>query len=180
MLRGGRRRATGRGLRHARKGVCLPGAGSRGAVPVASLWPQSPAAGGCGCGTGVLASLCTAAGGGARRAPSGAAGRGLGGGCRRRRGGRERCGVPGGGGAFLAPRSGSGRELRDGSAFTARRRAAVAAGPGCPSGLAAAIPYAFTCWSARSGPRLSAPSGRRCPAAGGGGAGNPCSAAGFM
>lgn len=87
--------------------------------------------------------------------------------------------VPGGGGAFLAPRSGSGRELRDSSAFTAGARQWLRQDR-LPLRARGRLPYAFTCWRARSGPRLSAPSGRRCPAAGGGGAGPPCSAAGFM
>lgn len=42
--------------------------------------------------------------------------------------------VPGGGGAFLAPRSGSGRELRDSSAFTAGARQWLRQDPAAPPG----------------------------------------------
>lgn len=172
--------ATGRGLRHAGKGVCLPGAGSRGAVPVSSGQTAEP-----GC-RGVWLRA-----GGARVPLPGCGRRRPGGseqGCEERarrrlsaaarwKGALPR--VPGGGGAFLAPRSGSGRELRDSSAFTAGARQWLRQDR-LPLRARGRLPYAFTCWRARSGPRLSAPSGRRCPAAGGGGAGPPCSAAGFM
>lgn len=126
------RRAGGSGTRE--KGCVCPAPGAEERCRCRAGRPRSPAAGGCGCGPGVPVSLCPAAGGGARGAPSRAARSGLGGGCRRRRGGGSAAASAGGGGAFLAPRSGSGRELRDSSAFTAGARQWLRQDPAAPPG----------------------------------------------
>lgn len=132
------RRAGGSGTRE--KGCVCPAPGAEERCRCRAGRPRSPAAGGCGCGPGVPVSLCPAAGGGARGAPSRAARSGLGGGCRRRRGGRERCRECRGA-AVPFSLLGAAPDVSCGTARLSPPAHGSGCGrTGCPSGLAAAFP----------------------------------------